>query len=214
MQGLRRGLRIPGPRLAWQVDHTGWTSTTQQSNYSAAHTQVSISSSSFVHIQWGVGLKWVSLLDMFSVKTIIKAWLSLFSHKCEICNQNFLTFGSHGIFRVWMAFVVFDAKPLGFLEESHRSQPPPLDGSIAEGMAVLCLPEVLAGSNAPCDWWEQSYLGKALPGSQSHMELYPGTMEGTVSLREHCSFVRFLIRVEVSSMVWTVPQRKLCTAKG
>lgn len=50
-----------------------------------------------------------------------------------------------------MAFVVFDAKPLGFLEESHRSQPPPLDGSIAEGMAVLCLPEALAGSNAPYD---------------------------------------------------------------
>lgn len=50
-----------------------------------------------------------------------------------------------------MAFVVFGAKPLGFLEESHRSQPPPLDGSIAEGMAVLCLLEALAGSNAPCD---------------------------------------------------------------
>lgn len=49
-----------------------------------------------------------------------------------------------------MAFVVFGAKPLGFLEESHRSQPPPLDGSIAEGLAVLCLLEALAVSNAPC----------------------------------------------------------------
>lgn len=48
-------------------------------------------------------------------------------------------------------FCGFGVKPLGILEESHRSQSPPLDGSIAEGMAVLCLLEAMAGRNAPCD---------------------------------------------------------------
>lgn len=31
---------------------------------------------------------------------------------------------------------------------------------------------------------EQAYLGEALPESQSHMELYPGTLEGVVCLCE------------------------------
>lgn len=101
-------------------------------------------------MEWDVS-ETVSLLDMFSAKTIIRAWLSLFPHKWEICKQNLLTFGSHGIFKRLNGFCGFGAKPLGILEESHRSQPPPLDGSIAEGMAVLRLLDVTAGSNSPCN---------------------------------------------------------------
>lgn len=35
-----------------------------------------------------------------------------------------------------MAFVLWGKTPLAILEESHRCHPPPLDGSVAEGMAV------------------------------------------------------------------------------
>lgn len=59
---------------------------------------------------------------MFSAKTIIRAWLSLFPHIWEICKPNLLTFGNYGIFsdygpwifRVWMAFVVWGKTPLAF----------------------------------------------------------------------------------------------------
>jgi hypothetical protein len=68
----------------------------------AAHTELSISSSIFAQIQWAIASKWnisetVSVVDRFSAKTIIRAWLSLFPHKWEICKPN-LTFGSYGIF--------------------------------------------------------------------------------------------------------------------
>lgn len=89
-----------------------------------------------------------------------------------------------------MAFVVLGAKPFAILEESHRCQLPPLDGSIAEGMAVRWLLEAMANGNFLCKW-EQAYLGEALPESQSHRELYRGTLKGAVRLCEHCSFVGF-----------------------
>lgn len=135
-QGHNRGLRIPRPRLIWEAEHPGWTSRIQQnlttqdlrSVMTAAHTELSISSSIFAQIQRVIGLKWnasetVSIVDMLSAKTIIRAWLSLFPHKWEICKPNLLTFGRYGIFsdfqgpwifRVWMAFVALGQNPLAF----------------------------------------------------------------------------------------------------
>lgn len=136
---------------------------------------------------------------MLSAKTIIRAWLSLFPHKWEICKPNPLTFGSYGIFSDFQGPWIFSlngfcgigAKPLGIQEESHRCQPSPLDGSIAEGMAVLWLLEAIMASGSSPSKWNRLTLAKPSQNLRAIWSFTQGLWKGLCVSVRHCSFVGF-----------------------